>query len=171
MTATDPEGHARAEPGLLGVYLNDHLAGATGGVDLVRRTAKAHEGTERGETLERLAEEIEEDKAALETLMSRLGVSKQRYKTVLAAVGEKLGRVKANGYALRRSPLSGLMELEAMSLGVEGKAALWKTLRTRTDDDPRLDPDELDRLLDRARGQLATLEELRMQTAAEVLAS
>lgn len=169
MTATDPEGHARPDPELLGVYLNDHLAGSTGGVELIRRTAQAHEGTERGETLRRLAEEIEEDRSALEEMMARLGVPKQRYKAVLAAVGEKLGRVKANGYALRRSPLSGLIEIETMSLGVQGKSALWRTLRGLAEKDSRLDAEHLDRLLDAARRQTETLEQLREETAEEVL--
>lgn len=169
MTATDPEGRASADPELLGVYLNDHLAGSSGGVELIRRTAKAHEDTERGETLRRLAEEIEEDKAALQEMMTRLGVPQQRYKVLLAAVGEKLGRVKANGYALRRSPLSGLIELETMSLGVQGKAALWRTLRGLADHDPRLDAARLDELLAAAQRQTENLEKLREQTAEEVL--
>ena len=40
---------------LLGIYLNDHLAGSTGGLELARRTAGAHKGTAVSETLSRLA--------------------------------------------------------------------------------------------------------------------
>jgi hypothetical protein len=46
---------------------------------------------------------------------------------------------------MRRSPLSDLIELEAMRTGVEGKAALWRALRALADSDSRLDCDELDR--------------------------
>ena len=40
---------------LLAIYLNDHWAGATGGLELAKRTAGANEGTEYGPPLERLA--------------------------------------------------------------------------------------------------------------------
>ena len=38
----------------LAVYLNDHLAGSTAIVELVRRAAREHEGTELGGFLARL---------------------------------------------------------------------------------------------------------------------
>ena len=41
--------------GLLGIYLNDHLAGATAGTGLARRmAASAEPGTERAAVLSRL---------------------------------------------------------------------------------------------------------------------
>ena len=68
---------------LLAVYLNDHLAASTAGVELARRAAKSHDG-ERGEELSRLADEIAEDREALRDLMKRLDVSES---TVKAAAG------------------------------------------------------------------------------------
>jgi hypothetical protein len=55
-------------------------------------------------------------------------------------IGEKAGRVKLNGRLIARSPLSDLEELELFRLGVESKAAGWRTLRTPADTDRRLDP-------------------------------
>jgi hypothetical protein len=43
-------------------------------------------------------------------------------------MGEKAARLKLNGHLLARSPLSSLEELEMLRLGVEGKAAGWRTL-------------------------------------------
>jgi hypothetical protein len=40
---------------LLGIYLNDHLAGATIGLELSRRARGSNEGNEYGEVLERTA--------------------------------------------------------------------------------------------------------------------
>jgi hypothetical protein len=57
-----------------------------------------------------------------------------------------------------------------MRLGVEGKASGWRTLRELADTDPRLDPDRIDTLLERARAQSETLQELRVRRAAEVFA-
>ena len=80
-------------------------------------------------------------------------------------------RVKFNGRLLARSPLSDLEELELLRLGVEGKAAGWRTLRALADADMRLDPEQLDELMSRARRQADLLEELRVQAAQQVISS
>jgi hypothetical protein len=49
---------------LLAIYLNDHLAGATAGLELARRARGSNRDTELGEFLERLTGEIEEDREA-----------------------------------------------------------------------------------------------------------
>ena len=49
-----------------------------------------------------------------------------------------------------------------LRLGVEGKAAGWRTLRTLADTDPRLEPALLDELISRARRQADELEDLRV---------
>ena len=48
-------------PRRLAIYLNDHLAGATFGVELVRRAARENEGNELGEFFRSLSAEIAED--------------------------------------------------------------------------------------------------------------
>ena len=154
------------DPRLLGIYLNDHLAGSTGGLELMRRVAGAHRGTPDGAVLAGLAAEVGEDRDALRKIMGTLGVSEQRYKLVAAWAAEKGGRLKANGYLLRRSPLSAVVELEAMMLGVRGKAALWQVLRDLAEDEPRLDAAALGELLKRADRQGAELETLRLKHAA-----
>ncbi len=84
-------------------------------------------------------------------------------------IGEKVGRLKFNGHLLTRSPLSGLEELELLRLGVEGKAAGWRTLRALADTDKRLDASRLDGLIGRARQQGELLEQLRIQAARQVI--
>jgi hypothetical protein len=155
---------------LLGIYLNDHLAGATAGVELARRAARGCRGSATGGALEALAAEITKDRVALLEIMAALGVPARRYKIYAAWVGEKVGRLKLNGRVVGRSPLSTLVELEALRLGVEGKAAGWRSLRALADRERRLDPTRLDELIDRARQQSETLEELRVRTAAEIFA-
>ncbi|MFC6884524.1 MULTISPECIES: hypothetical protein [Actinomadura] len=155
-----------ADPDLLGVYLNDHLAGATGGLELARRTAGSHRGGETGAALKRIADEIREDREALLAIMVKLGVPVRRYKVYAAWAAEKAGRLKLNGRLASPSPLSGLVELEMLRLGTEGKAAGWSTLRELADADARLDARRLDELIARARAQSRTLEELRVKAAA-----
>ncbi len=157
-----------SEPALLGVYLNDHLAGATGGIELVRRMAGADRGSQLGEALQRLESEIVADRVALLEMMAALGVPVRRYKSYLAWMAERAGRLKLNGHLLRQSPLSRLVELEALRLAVEAKAAGWRTLCALANHDDRLDVGRLDGLLARARQQADAAEELRVRTAAEV---
>ena len=161
-------GTTQTEPALLGIYLNDHLAGATGGVELVRRSAAAHRGSPGGPTLARLAAEIEQDRAVLLELMAALDVPVRHYKIYSAWAAEKVGRLKLNGHLLSRSPLSSLLELEALRLGVEGKASLWRTLREVAEHEPRLDAAALDALLAKAKAQVDTLETMRVQTSTEL---
>ena len=159
----------RAGHGLLGIYLNDHLAGATGGVELARRSAAAHQGGEAGAALGRFASDVAMDRAALLDLMAALDVPVRTYKVYAGLVGERVGRLELNGRLLARSPLSSLEELELLSLGVTGKAAGWRTLRLLADADPRLDRGRLDELIARADSQLELLEGLRVRAAQAIL--
>ena len=68
-----------------------------------------------------------QDRAALIEMMTALGVAVRQYKARLAWLSEKAARLKLNGRMAARSPLSLLEELELMRLGVEGKAAGWRS--------------------------------------------
>ncbi len=153
----------RAPDTYLGIYLNDHLGGATAGVELARRAAAQRDGSGGG-ALTRITREIEEDRESLITVMRDLRVPVRQYKVYAGWALEKVGRLKLNGHLIDRSPLSDFLELEGLRLGVEGKLALWRTLRSITDAEPRLRPDQLDDLVARAERQIATLEELRVAT-------
>jgi hypothetical protein len=155
---------------LLSIYLNDHLAGATVGANLARRAAASNEGTSYGSGLDAIATEVEEDRAALVDVMRRLSVRHDFLKTALAWGAERAGRLKLNGRLLGYSPLSRLEEIEALSLGVEGKLALWRALRGTRGSDPRLAGVDLDELVERARSQRRRLERLRTRAADEALA-
>jgi nucleotide-binding universal stress UspA family protein len=162
----------RTRQDLLGVYLNDHLAGSTVGMSLARRmVASAEPGSERATVLSRLATEITEDRSALLRIMAALDIQVRGYKVFAAWAGEKVGRLKLNGYLLTRSPFSDLEETEFLWLSVEGKAAGWRTLREIADRDSRLDAGRLDDLIARANHQASVLESLRSSTAERVLTS
>ncbi|MGW6915861.1 hypothetical protein ACWGB8_18900 [Kitasatospora sp. NPDC054939] len=157
-----------AEP--LHIYLNDHLTGAFGGAALARRMARTHPGSRRASELHRLARDIEQDRDDLVRIMEGLQVPVRHYRTWLGLAGERLGRLKPNGTLVRRAPLSDLIELETMRIGVEGKAALWRALRAIADTDDRLDRADLDRLSARADEQARTLTAWHRAVSAAVLA-
>ncbi|HEU0101923.1 MAG TPA: hypothetical protein VFR07_06335 [Mycobacteriales bacterium] len=153
----------------LAIYVNDHLMGASAGLELFRRAAGNHRGTPLGDALERLTAEVERDREALLATARDLGVTVRRYKLLAGWAAEKAGRLKPNGHLVTRAPLSDLVELEGLRLGVQGKEAGWLSLRQVAGRYPALDPAELDRLVARARDQAAELEALRQQCAAAVL--
>lgn len=151
---------------LLGIYLNDHLAGATAGVEISRRTAGSNNGTEFGEDLAELAKSIEADRDALRQVMQRFGVAPNSAKTALVRLAERTGRlVKLNGRILSYSPLSRVEELEILRIGVEGKLALWRTLKETRGTDQRLEGVDLDELVARAERQRDQLEAMRLKAA------
>jgi hypothetical protein len=153
------------EQRLLAIYLNDHLAGATAGVALAERCRKSNESGGLGVFLRGLVSEIADDRATLVRLMDRLSVPKSKPKVMFASVGERLGRLKLNGRLGRYSPLSRFVELEALSIGIEGKRCLWVALVTVAADDLRLRGFDLAELAERARSQRERLEPHRLEAA------
>ena len=153
----------------LSTYLNDHLAGATGGAALARRICSSNEGTDYGPPLKVVARDIEEDVESLRDVMARFGVDEDRIKQTMAYTAEKVGRLKLNGQLLGYSPLSRLVELEGMMIGVTGKQALWVVLNENYGQDPRLEGVDIPQLIARAKEQRVTLERLRRRAATEAL--
>jgi hypothetical protein len=153
----------------LATYLNDHYAGATGGLALARRAASENEGSELGAFLTELADEIETDRATLGEIMGALGVGTDRTKVIAARVFERVGRLKPNAQLRGYSPLSPLVELEVLGLGIRGKLALWRALG-EVADTPPLDAERLAELAARAERQVADVEARRLEVARSALA-
>jgi hypothetical protein len=153
---------------LLPIYLNDHLAGSTAGVELARRLRASNEDDEKfGPALAEICAEVEADRETLKAVMDRLGVGQSRVKPAAAVVGERLGRLKLNGQLRGYSPLSRLDELELLQLGVVGKRRLWRALEHTHAED--LSGFELDALAERATSQLRRLEALHLKAASLAL--
>jgi hypothetical protein len=146
----------------LAIYLNDHLSGATLGVELARRTARENDGDE---LLAWLVQQLVEDRATLLALMERRGIKPSVVKSGAAWVAEKLGRLKPNGHMTSYSPLSRLLELEGLAAGIEAKLALWIALQQVAGDE------ELPTLITRAREQRERLEPARLAAARDALSA
>jgi hypothetical protein len=153
----------------LATYLNDHLAGSTSGVELVRRAARENEGSELGAFLASLASEIEQDRETLKEIMAALGVGEDRLKVAAGWLMEKLGRLKPNAQLTGYSPLSPLVELEGLALGITGKLAMWRAL-LQIAGAPPLDAPRLQELAQRAERQAGDVERHRLEVARSALA-
>jgi hypothetical protein len=151
--------------GPIAVYLNDHLGGAAYGSDLAKHVAGRSAGTPMHDSLEAVASQIEVDRQTLSDFMDRTDTAKNPIKQAVTWIGEKATRA---GLALRSSGEEhfGLfLGLEALTLGVEGKASLWSVLQTLTDRYPELGTLDLPALEARARSQQETIEAARLTAA------
>lgn len=154
---------------LRAIYLNDHLAGSIGGEQLAKRSLGHNKDNEFGSFLAELVSEIQQDRKTLETLMASLDVGRDRLKGTAVWAAEKVGRLKLNGQLTGYSPLSRLTELEMLSLGVEGKLSLWRSLKQVAGSDPRLSEFDFDGLISRAQAQRRRLERHRLRAAKQAL--
>jgi hypothetical protein len=153
-------------PDYLATYLNDHFAGAVGGVELVRRLhASNRQDPAFGPALRGLQEEIEAKRTVLERLIEQLGISRGRLKPMGAWAMEKLGRLKLNGQLRGYSPLSRLLELEGLAMGLTGQLGLWRTLVELGLDQPGFD---FERLAEETAEHRATVEDLHRRAATAI---
>jgi hypothetical protein len=148
----------------LATYLNDHLMGSTVGTELARRAAGENEGSELGDFLKDLAREIEDDRETLLALLAELRVKPDQLKMAAGWTAEKLGRLKPNAQLRGYSPLSPLVELEGLLIGIEGKLAMWQAL-AEVAEDLGLDRARFEELGARAERQQADVERHRLAAA------
>jgi hypothetical protein len=151
----------------LGVYLNDHLAGSAAGLELAEKLRDNNRGGELGTVMAALHRDITQDREQLEELMARLEIERHPVKEAAGWALEKLSRLRLNPALTGDAALTRLLETEALSLGIEGKQAMWLALREVAGSDPRLAATDFDRLIERASMQRRALELQRLAAAAQ----
>jgi hypothetical protein len=152
----------------LGIYLNDHLAGSMGAMELFQRLIDENAGTPLAQSLERVLAEVQEDAQTLQQLMERGEVVRNPLKQAVAWLGEKVSRVKLGS---GEQALSNLLSLESLSVGVEGKRCLWLALQQVAGKEEAFAGVDFDELVKRAESQRDELERLRLSAAAAALAT
>ena len=165
--AAVPDGAVR-NSALLAIYCNDHLASATGGIELVSRMLGVHRGMKWEQPLAQLLDELHGEKAALRSALGALNLPERQYKQLATWVGEKLSRAKLNGHLLSRSPLSDLIEFEFIATAVLAKRAGFETLLELAQVEPRVDGAQFEQLINQADRQHEWLSEARREVAAQV---
>jgi hypothetical protein len=152
------------------VYLNDHLAGATAGVDLAKQAADRHDG-ELGEFFAQLGDEIGADYNTLTSLMDQMDAHASGAKEVLAKAGSEISEAKFSGESMDDPEFGTFITLETLAIGVEGKLCMWKALKVVADDYPELSSADIDTLIERAQSQRDKLEGKRLEVASTALSS
>ncbi|MGY2746595.1 hypothetical protein [Arthrobacter sp. UYCu723] len=165
-TRADDKGNSNS----FSAYLHSHLMAASAGERLFEQAAKSWAGSPLGTELSRLAVEVSEDKAALQEICEQMHVDMPAYKKPLAWIGAHLAALDPLNPMHSPDGAAGQLELEALIAAVSGKVLLWKTLIVLTSTDLEIDQNRIQRLLDRAVGQIRDLEPLLLDTSGSRLA-
>lgn len=155
---------------LLRIYVNDHRAGAVAGVSLCRRMSEQDGGTSLSDLAAELLIELESDRDELEHYAVSNGIAADPFKRFGAAIAERVARLKPNGRIIRRSPLSDVLETEALMIAIDAKRALWQSL-VAGDRIAPFDVERLEQLMQRAGSQLVRLEVEHRRAARTALAA
>jgi hypothetical protein len=151
----------------LAIYLNDHLAGATGALELLSDLAEAHAGTPVGANLTQLHNEIEADRQELERLVHRLDIAVSGPRRMGAWLGEKLANVKLQLDDKATGAMRLFEGLEALALGIQGKRGLWRALAVASQSDLDLRGLDYENLTQRSEDQHRRVELMRLAAAKE----
>lgn len=155
---------------LLKIYLNDHLATLTAGIELTKRSGSSNRGTSLGAFLNELQAEFETDRETLLEVLDLLGLPSDPLKRTAGWLAEKAGRLKFNGRLVGYSDLSRLIELEGLAAITTGNAALWRSLAQVAAGRPPLARFEFEELAQRSERQKASIDGFRSEAADMALA-
>jgi hypothetical protein len=153
----------------IATYLNDHLAGATVALELLEHLEAAYAGKDVGQLAAELRTDVAADRQELEKLMSRLHVGESRTRKAMAWLTEKVTEMKLRMEDPEGGALRLLEALEALSLGIEGKRSLWRSLATAAKDSPALRVTDYEALVRRAEEQRGRVEAARLEAAGRAL--
>jgi hypothetical protein len=166
LTAAAPSATADADR-LLRIYLSDHRAAAGAGAARAKRFAEANADSFLVAAAGDVQRQIAADVAVLDEILDRFGCSPSWWKLVAARAVEVAGRFKLNGRVRGYSPLSRLIELEALVSGIVAKESLWQTLALVQPQRSELNGFDFDELQRRAMQQRMQLDEHRQTTVEE----
>jgi len=153
----------------LAIYLNDHLAGSKGALELLSHLEDAHASTPVGAALTQLHTEIDVDRRELEHLMQHLHVTVSIPRTVSGWLGEKFAYVKLQLDDKSNGSMRLFEGLEVLALGIQGKRGLWRSLAVVSEKVPELQGFDYDHLIQRAEEQRDRVEGMRLDAATEAL--
>jgi hypothetical protein len=112
----------------LASYLNDHLAGSVGALELLEHWAKLHEGKPLGYVFMDIEAEIRADQEKLREVMRSLRIEESNVRKAGAWAAEKVGRVRLMIAGGEQGSLGLVLTLEGLILGIVGKKLLWRAL-------------------------------------------
>jgi hypothetical protein len=149
-------------------YLNDHLAGSVGALELLDRMIEACAGKPLERFLRELRVDIHHDQEQLTELMAKLGASESATRKAGAWIAEKLTRPKIDLGEGSKEELGVFLAFEALLLGITGKRSLWRALQAASRTMPALARLDYSGLEKRAIEQCEQVEARRLEIARAV---
>ena len=153
----------------LASYLNDHLAGSVGALELLDRLIEIYEGKPLAVFFAELRSEIHEDQEKLRELIQAVGAEESAVRKAGAWLMEKLSRAKMPVSESSEDEMGLFLALEALALGIIGKRSLWQALQAASEAMPQLPRLDYPRLEKRAMDQHQRVETKRLEIARSVL--
>jgi hypothetical protein len=148
----------------LRLYLNDHLAGSVGAIELLDNLIEQHSADRFGKFFAGLRNEIHADQEKLRNLIQKVGAEESAVRKAGAWLAEKFGRAKLGN---PDDSVELLEALEGLALGITGKKLLWRSLATISANFPELQGTNFNVLEERAQDQFSRVEDLRIQMLRE----
>jgi hypothetical protein len=112
----------------LRIYLADHFAATALAGDLALRSLRRNRGSNLEAWLRSFLDENDRQRSLMLDAMRRVGAARNPVKDLAARTAERLGRLKPNGQLRGYSPLSRLVEIEALLGTIAGCRSLWVAL-------------------------------------------
>jgi hypothetical protein len=144
-------------------YLNDHLAGSIGAIELIAHWVKLYQGKPLGAFFTDLESEIRTDQDRLRDLMRCLGVEESKVRQAGAWAAEKLGLARFVIAGGEPGGLGLVLVLEGLIMGITGKQLLWRALDAANL--PKAEGFDFKELQRRAEEQIERIEAERIQAA------
>jgi len=148
----------------LATYLHDHLAGSHFAIKLLSSLSDQYQDEELGAFARSLSVDVAQDQDTLQKLIDNVGKANLDLMEAVGWLMEKASRLK-----LQRDESGegiGTFEaLETLTLGIQGKAALWSVLAVIREVDTQVPAYEFDKLIARAQDQFQRVEIQRLSLA------
>jgi hypothetical protein len=109
-------------------YLNEHLAGSLGALELIDHWAEVHKDEPLGSFFLEIEKEIKADQDTLRDVMRTLHVEESKVRKAGAWAAEKVGRARLIIAGDESDSLGLVLTLEGLIMGVTGKKLLWAAL-------------------------------------------
>jgi hypothetical protein len=134
-------------------------------LELLDRLCRLSSAGDRQQLFVSLRKEIEEDQQVVKLLLRSLGGKESKIRKAAAWLSEKVGEAKLALDDSGNGQLRLLEALEALGLGIQGKAGLWRALRAASSQEPEIAKLDLAQLERRADDQFQRVDAERLQIA------
>jgi hypothetical protein len=152
----------------LASYLNDHLAGSVGALELLGHWAKLYEGNPLGHFFMDIEAEIRADQEKLRQAMRSIRIEESNVRKAGAWFAEKAGRARFMIAGSEPGSLGLVLTFEGLIMGIAGKKLMWRALAAANL--PQLDGYDFDELQRRAEQQIEPIDAERMRAILEAFA-